>query len=137
MSSDVRIDPQRVDAPFLADVIALLVALPDDWVITCGWRDVAVEAAGYAKWIEDPSQPKYTNPTNSAHVGGNFPDGCARAVDVTLVRDGKDVWDYKDAGWRALVAAVLAHPRLHGLDSIGDTDHVEKLHWQRDKSVAA
>lgn len=136
MSANVtRIDLSLIDAGFLSDVEGLLSALPDDWYVTCGWRDGAIEKAGHDAWLADNTKPKFTDPSNSAHVGANFPDDKARAVDVTLVRDGVDVWDYADPSWRALVAAVQAHPRLHGLDSIGDTDHIEKLHWQRDKAA--
>jgi hypothetical protein len=136
-----RIDTSLVDSEFLADVEELLNQLPpagmdiEVWMVTCGWRDGAEEKAGHDAWLADPSKPKYTDPSNSAHVGANFPDGKARAVDVTLVRAGRDIWDYQDPSWRAFVAAVLAHPRLHGLDSIGDTDHAEKLHWQRDRTA--
>lgn len=134
MSADTsRVNTAEIEPDFLADVVALLVGLEDSFYVTCGWRDGATEAAGYAKWKADPTQPKFTDPSNSAHVGANFPDGKSRAVDVTLVRGAADIWDYQDPAWRALVAAVLAHPRLHGLDSIGDTDHIEQLHWQRDK----
>lgn len=137
MSADTsRVNTSEIEPHFLADVIALLVELPDSFYITCGNRGGATEEAGYAAWLADPSQPKFTNPANSAHVGANFPDGKSRAVDVTLVRGNEDVWDVNDEGWQTLIAAVLAHPRLHGLASIGDFDHVEKLHWQADKTPA-
>lgn len=137
MSADSsRVDISLIDAAFLEDVIALLADLEDSFVIVCGWRDGAVEKAGHDAWLADKSKPKFTDPSNSAHVGANFPDGRARAVDVTLVRGSHDVWDYNDAGWMALIAAVAAHPRLHSLVSIGDVDHIEKLHWQRDKTAA-
>ena len=134
MSAVVRVDETKVEPQVLADVVALLNAQPDAFVITCGWRDQATEQAGYLAWEADHTQPKFTDPSNSAHVGGNFPDGCARAVDVTLVRDGRDDWDYTDPAWRALVEAVKAHPRLHSLDEIGDTDHIEKVDWRADKA---
>lgn len=134
MSADSsRVDTSLIDADFLADVVALLADLPDAFYITAGWRDGATEKAGHDAWLADNTKPKYTNPDNSAHVGANFPDGKARAVDVTLVRGAQDIWEYNDAGWMALIAAVAAHPRLHSLVSIGDVDHIEKLHWQRDK----
>ena len=139
-SNTTRIDVTLVDANVLDDVENLLNALPDTWWITAGWRDGAVEAAGYAAYKADPDHaPEYTNPGNSAHVGANFPDGCARAVDVTLVRDGADVWDFTDPSWLAMRDAVRAHPRLHpGADfqppSKPDWPHIEKLHWQQDKT---
>ncbi len=125
MSCEWRADRSLVAEPFASDVTELLEADPGDWVITCGARDPAVEAAGYAKWLADPSQPKFTNPDNSAHC--KVP---AEAVDVTL-RDGStDNWDYQSEPWRRLVAAVLAAPRLHSLDHIGDTDHIEAVNWR-------
>jgi hypothetical protein len=134
-----RIDASLVDDGVMADLTALCALLADEWVFTCGWRDAAAEQAGYDKWLADHTQPKFTNPANSAHVGANFPDGKSRAIDVTLVREGKDIWPddpATDAGWAAFIAAVAAHPRLHGLSSIGDYDHAEKLDWQRDKGTA-
>jgi hypothetical protein len=143
VSATLRINASRVDPAFLADVVALLNAYTAGTniraFVTCGWRDRATEQAGYDAWKANPANPKYTNPDNSAHVGENFPDGKARAVDITLVVDGKDDWTPDHPAWQGLIAAVLAHPRLHGLADIGDYDHIEKLHWQRDKgsSVAA
>ena len=134
-----RVATQEIDADFLSDVLELITRLPatlGTFFITCGWRSQATELAGYHAWLADPTKPKYTNPANSAHVGGNFADGCARAVDVTLVRGGVDIWDVEDPGWQALLEAVRAHPRLHSLESIGDYDHIEKLHWQADKIAA-
>ncbi len=91
----IRIDTMLVDLQFMADVTAVLSAISDgtnnSWVVTCGWRDGAVEKAGHDAWLADPSKPKFTDPSNSAHVGANFPDGKARAVDVTLVVDGDGV----------------------------------------------
>lgn len=135
-----RVDTSTIDAGFLEDVVAVLTGLSDTWIITEGWRDGAREAALHAAYLADPAHaPKATDPSNSAHVGANFPDGCARAVDLTLVRDGKDVWEVddrnlQDPGWIALVDAIVAHPRLHSLATIGDYDHIEKLHWQHDKT---
>jgi hypothetical protein len=138
MTTKLRIDASRVDPVFLTDVVALLndytAGTTMQAVITCGWRDAVVEQAGHDAWLADPSKPKYTDPSNSAHVGDNFPDGLARAVDITLVVDGKDDWAPEHPAWQGLIAAVLAHPRLHGLATIGDYDHIEKLHWQRDKT---
>ena len=134
-----RINTSLVDAQFLEDIVQLLTAQPDMFVVTEGWRDGAREAALHAAYLADPAHaPKATDPSNSAHVGANFMDGCARAVDVTLVRAGKDVWEaddlhLQDPGWISLVAAIKAHPRLHSLASIGDYDHIEKLHWQQDR----
>lgn len=129
-----RVDATLIDPETFNWIVQLLDQQKDTFVLTCGWRDGAVEAAGYATWEADHTQPKFTDPSNSAHVGVNFADGKSRAIDVTLVRGGSDIWDVTDAGWVALIAAVAAHPYLHGLADIGDYDHIEKLHWQRDRS---
>ena len=127
MSANVtRVDTSLIDPEFLADVLALLNADPGEWVITTGWRDPAVEAAGYAAWQADHSKPKFTNPDNSAHC-------CtpALAVDVTLVKGDTDDWDYTDADWQRMVNAVIASPHLHSLGpSIGDWDHIERVNWR-------
>lgn len=131
-----RIDKSLVDAQMFNDLTQLCDGLADTFVFTCGWRSGSVEQAGYEKWLADPTQPKFTDPKNSAHVGTNFADGKSRAIDVTLIRGGHDVWDVTDAGWVAFIAAVKAHPRLHSLADIGDYDHVEKAGWRHDTIAA-
>lgn len=127
MSVEWRADRSLVAEPFATDVTTLLEADPGDWVVTCGARDRAVEAAGYAKWLADHSQPKYTNPDNSAHCV----QPKAQAVDVTLREGDGDNWDYTSEPWQRMVAAVKAAPRLHSLWSIGDWDHIEAVNWRR------
>lgn len=126
MPCEWRADRSLVAEPFATHVTTLLQNDPGDWVVTCGARDFATEAAGYARWLADPSQPKYTRPDNSAHC-------CvpALAVDITLRNGRSDDWDYHDAAWTRLVAAVRASPNLHSLVSIGDVDHIEAVGWRR------
>lgn len=120
-----RADRFMLDSVFADDIDQLLTVDPAMWIVICTGRDAAVEAAGYAKWLADHNQPKYTKPSNSAHC-------CvpARAVDAALVVDQHTIWDTKDANWQRLYAAILAHPRLHSGISFGDGDHIEQLHWQ-------
>ena len=95
-------------------------------MITTGARSYAVEKAGHDAWLADPTQPKFTNPDNSAHC-------CtpALAVDVTLRAGDKDDWNYEDADWQRMVNAVIASPHLHSLGpSIGDWDHVERSNFK-------
>jgi hypothetical protein len=115
-----------VAEPFATNVTALLAGDPGQWVITCGKRDRATELAGWRRFLADPTQPKFTNPDNSAHCA----DPHALAVDITLVSGAADDWDYRDAAWRRIVAAVDASEHLHSLDSIGDTDHIEQSNWR-------
>lgn len=122
-----KADRALVAEPFATDVDRLLAADPGCWYVTAGARDVATESAGYAAFLADPAHaPRYTDPLHSAHC-------CtpARAVDVTLVKDAHDDWAYDDPDWRRLVAKVQAHPRLHSLDAIGDTDHIEQVGWHQ------
>jgi hypothetical protein len=136
MSCIVKVDASLIDSGVYADVVALLKSRSEAWFITQGWRDQLTEQAGYNKFISDPvHNPKYTHPSNSAHVGANFPDGKSRAVDITLVIAGKDDWDYTHPAWQALIAQINAHPRLHSGVWFADPDHIEKVHWQRDKGI--
>lgn len=128
MSCTWRADRAQVAEPFASNVTALLTADSGDWVITCGARDPAVEAAGYAAYLADPTQPKFTNPDNSAHC-------CvpALAVDVTLRAGSTDDWNYDDADWQRMIAAVRASPSLHsGADfpPPPDQDHIEAVNWR-------
>lgn len=134
MACTSRVDESQIDIGFLVDIRGLLSSRPEEWYITGAWRNAATEQAGYDKWIADPSNnPKYTKPELSAHVGANFPDGKSRAVDVTLVIGGKDIWDYTHPSWQGLISDIADHPRLHSGANFNDPDHIEKYHWQRDK----
>jgi hypothetical protein len=128
-----EVDPQVAD-----DIDALLKQDPAFWVVTFGFRTRETQATLYRAfllWLEqhpDASPkdgPRAAPPGSSAHEGNGTP-GTAMAVDLTLVRNGKDIWTYTDPDWRRLVALVKAHPRLHSLDGIGDTDHVEAVNWK-------
>lgn len=126
MSCTWNVDRSLVAEPFASDVTELLTNDPADWFITCGARDPAMEAAGYAAWEADHSQPKFTDPSNSAHC-------CvpALAVDVTLVKDGQDDWTYTDDNWQRMIQAVRESPRLHSGADFGDEDHIEAVAWRR------
>ena len=125
-----RADATLLDMTFYADVNALLGADAATWIVTSTWRDKATQAAGRAAFLADPKHnPRYADPDTSAHCVTP-----ARAVDVTLVVNGQDEWDYADDNWRRLYATILAHPRLHSGISFGDGDHIEQLHW---KALAA
>lgn len=116
---------------FALDVDQLLMQDPAQWIVTYGFRTRDEQAALHARWLlwleenptADPSTgPRAAPPGMSAHEFG-------LAVDLILITNGKDDWRYKGEDWRRLVASVLASPRLHSLDSIGDTDHIEAVHW--------
>jgi hypothetical protein len=137
MSCTWRVDRSLVAEPFASDVTAILEADPGDWVVTCGARDPAVEAAGYAAYLAHPTTaPKFTDPANSAHC-------CvpALAVDVTLVVGDADDWTYTDAAWQRMIAAVRASPHCHsGADfpppNPPDQDHIEASNWRSLRVVA-
>jgi len=137
----LKVNGDQIDPGFLSDVVGLLDAYTAATnvraFITEGWRDRARQQALRDAFLADPDHaPRAADPSESAHVGANFPDDRARAVDVTLVVDGKDDWGYDHPAWQGLFAAIYAHPRLHSLHAIGDGDHIEKLHWQLDKTFA-
>jgi len=117
-----KVDRTLLREPFAGDVDALLEALPDDWYVTCGFRSSDEQKRLHDKFLA--GGPKATSPGNSAHEYG-------LAVDVTLVVDGRDVWDYETPEWDRMLAAVAAHPRLHSLcQSIGDCDHIQAVRWR-------
>ena len=128
MAVEWRADRSQVEEAFANDVMALLEADPGDWVVTCGARDRATEAAGYAAWLADPEHaPKFTDPDNSAHCT----QPKALAVDVTLRTGETDDWNYQDEAWQRMTRAVLASEHLHSLGpSIGDWDHIERYNWR-------
>lgn len=123
MSISWRVNRSLLDPAFAADVDELLAQDEGDWFVTYGFRTRAEQAALYAAHLA--GGPLAAPPGSSAHEVG-------RAVDVTLVENGVDQWDYQSPSWRRLVEKVKAYPRLHSLDDKGDTDHIEEVNW-RDK----
>lgn len=122
MSVVWKVDRSQLREPFASDVNDLLDADPSTWYVTQGFRSTAQQAALYQKHLD--GGPLAAPPGQSAHEAG-------LAVDLTLVRDGKDVWGYTDPDWRRIVEKVRAHPRLHSLDAYGDTDHIESVNWRK------
>jgi hypothetical protein len=116
-----RVDSTKLDKQFADDVDALLSDDPGNWVVTYGRRTREEQAALYAKYLK--GGPRAAPPGESAHEAGF-------AVDVTLVVGNHDDWNYKDSNWRRLVHRIHMHPRLHSLDDIGDTDHIEAVNWR-------
>ena len=125
-----KVDAGQIEPNFFQDVIDVLNAQPHDFYVHVGNRSRAEQQALHDKYLA--GGPKAASPEHSAHVGENFPDGLSRAVDVTLVIDGKDEWDYQNPAWQALVAAIDAHPRLHSGAHFADTDHIEKSGYRAD-----
>lgn len=116
-----KVDASQLNAQFAQDVVGLLQDDPANWFITYGFRTRDEQAALYAKYLQ--GGPLAAPPGHSAHEVG-------LAVDITLVRNGEDIWDYRDPDWRRLVYKVHMHPRLHSLDDHGDTDHIEAVNWR-------
>jgi D-alanyl-D-alanine dipeptidase len=121
MSVSWKVDRSLVNEQFANDVDKLLADDPDSWVVTQGFRTSTYQQALYDKYLK--GGPLAAPPGHSAHEKG-------LAVDVTLVRGGHDIWNYKDPAWRRLVHSVHMHPRLHSLDDHGDTDHIEAVNWR-------
>lgn len=124
------VDPLKLEPVFRQDVIELLTMTPVNWYVLYGYRSLAEQAALYDKYVK--GGPKAAPPGLSPHNYG-------LAVDV--VPDGDpDIpglqpdWNTTSAAWSDLLAAIKAHPRLHSGASFRDTDHVERLGWQRFKT---
>lgn len=117
-----RVDRGQLVEPFASDVDKLLGADSASWYVTSGYRSLDEQKRLHDLFLA--GGPKATAPGNSAHNYG-------LAVDVTLVKNGKDDWDYTDADWQRMVAAVQASPHLHSLGpAIGDWDHIEATVWR-------
>lgn len=116
-----KVDRSQLNQRFASDIDQLLLNDESNWYVTQGFRSSVYQQALYEKYLQ--GGPLAAPPGHSAHEVG-------LAVDVTLVRDGKDIWDYKDPAWRRLVEKVHMHPRLHSLDDHGDTDHIEAVNWR-------
>jgi hypothetical protein len=129
MSITWKVDRTLLKEPFATDVNDLLDADPGDWFVTCGFRDSAEQKRLHDLYLA--GGPKATAPGNSAHE-------CGLAVDVTLVKDGKDDWTYTDADWQRMVHVVVLSPHLHSLGpSIGDWDHIEAVNWRAIRDAVA
>lgn len=119
-----RADKSLLKQPFGDDVDALLRDDPDTWVVTYGYRSLALQAELYAKY--QAGGPRAAPPGKSAHNYG-------LAVDIVL--DGSPApgiqpdWNTSNPAWVRLFAAVDAHPRLHSGRSFNDADHIEAVHW--------
>lgn len=125
----------KLEPGFKADVDALLTADRSVWVVTYGRRTRDEQALLYANWLkwldENPKADPKTGPR--AAPPGLSAHECGLAVDFALLLGTKRNWAYASNDWRRIVAAIRAHPRLHSLDGIGDTDHAERVHWQEFK----
>lgn len=117
-----KVDRSQLNRLFAQDVHDLLSTDRGNWFVTYGHRTHDEQAVLYARYQAGGALA--APPGTSAHESG-------LAVDVTLIKDNRDDWNYADSDWRRLVAIVLAHPRLHSLDNIGDTDHIEAANWHR------
>lgn len=155
MNALYHVEADDIDPQLLADFNEVCnAATPDEqWVVTFGKRSYEEQSALHQKYLEGGNRA--VAPEKSAHVGDNFPDGKARAIDFARLVNGKLLWDYHpnpnlgqrghnpafgngeatNPPWAALIAAIRDHPRLHSLDHtpINDSDHVEKVAWQSDR----
>ena len=128
------VDSTKLEPEFRSDVDGLFSSLTYAYDVLEGYRSLERSAALYAAYLK--GGPKAAPPGKSAHNYG-------LAVDFALRRDpplpNLGVWDWTgtSSGWKAALAAIEAHPRLHSGVGFGDTDHVEKLNWKSYRSWAA
>lgn len=130
---------EGVDAALASDLEACLGALPGRYVAVEGHRSAERADALHAAFVSGEG-PRAALAADSAHC-------CtpAFAIDVQLenaadgavwypdMEPGEDPNAYQlrcPEGWRALWAAVWRAPRLHSLWTLGDGDHIERLHWR-------
>lgn len=128
-----RIDRAQLQPQFAADVDSICGPDTATWVATYGIRTYAEQDALYAKGRDADGNviDKAAVVTNAK--GGESPHNWGMAIDVTLVKEGKDDWDYAtDPDWQRLYAAIAAHPRLHsGIKfPVPDGDHIEVFNWK-------
>ena len=127
------VNRNAVDSILADDIDALLDPDPGQWVVTCGFRSQAQQAIEWQKGRDDEGFVVDRAAVVTDAKPGESPHNFGRAVDVTLIVDGHDVWAYQSSpDWQRLFAAVKAHPRLHsGINFPSqDGDHIEQLHWQ-------
>ena len=132
MSLVWQVDRSLVDPTVANDIDGLLTPSDFAWAVYYGFRTAADQAALYAQGRTAPgSIVTDAPPGRSAHEHG-------LAVDVCIVRDGRNTWNEMEPAWLWLWQAVRAHPRLHsGEDFPTDThgrvaadgDHIESTRW--------
>jgi len=130
-------DGHRVglEPEFADDCDSCVGALSWSYRVVFGVRSWALQARLHDAYAADPLHaPRAAPPEKSAHVRG-------LAIDLVLVVNGRDIWDYRHQGWIDLHAAIDKHPRLHGgwmfKSGPSDDDHVEKVNWQTFANWAA
>lgn len=118
---------QCVDDEFWIDVKTLLRNLPDTWRIYYVCRTCQEQARLYAQGRTTPGD------IVTDAKPGQTPHEFGLAVDVVLIVDGQEVWDYRHPAWNRLWAAVLASPTLHSGHNFPpkfiDNDHIQSLKW--------
>ena len=127
MIDKANVDVTKLDSFFWIDIYNLLNDSPYLWRLVYGFRSIALQAELYNKYLQDLLlDPKNANkaapPGKSAHNYG-------LAVDVVLVKDGKEIWNYLAPEWSWLWLKVKLHPRLHSGQTFGDPDHIQSLTW--------
>ena len=127
-----KVDRSLLKEPFASNVDALLSADPADWIVTSGYRSPDEQTALYAEGRDNQGNIVTPSAVVTNAKAGQSAHNAGLAVDVTLVKDGKDDWDVRDPDWQRMIAAVRAAPDLHsGADfPTPDTDHIEAYRWK-------
>lgn len=133
MSVTWRTDRSQLQHPFVDDLGALLASDAANWFVTGGFRSFADQDADFAKGRDAAGNVIEADAVITDARGGQSPHNYGFAGDLTLVVDGKDVWDYSDPNWQRLFGKIDAHPRLHsGIRfPIKDGPHVEAVRWKQ------
>lgn len=133
MINTTRVDMTQCPEPFRTDVQDLLSGDPATWVVTEAYRSPEQQAIDWQKGRDADGIVIDEVAVITNAKSGESPHNHALAVDVTLVVDGKDVWDYNDPSWLRLYAKIDAHPRLHSGIHFPekDGDHIEAVRWRQ------
>lgn len=122
-----RIRPAELEAEFYYDVRELLDKLPDNWVVTEGYRSMERSNNLFINYR------LHKGPR--AAPGGLSPHNYGMAIDVALDGDSfktglQAIWDITNPAWQRLVAAIWEHPRLRSGKWYSDWPHIERLRWK-------
>ena len=129
MSCKWEVDRTKLDPQLVEDVTNLFDEDPADWIVHYGFRSSADQERLWEQGRTTPG-PIVTNakPGHSPHEFG-------LAIDFHQLVDGKDSWNI-GADWKRIMAAVDAHPRLHGgwHFPTPDNDHIQSVEWYKKRA---
>lgn len=122
-----KIEIGKLDATFYNNVSAALTPGPYLWRIVFGFRSNLAQQILYEKYLKGGALA--APPGQSAHNYG-------LAVDVVLVINGVEQWNYLHPGWSWLWLVVLKSSGLHSGKVFNDPDHIQAVNWRLKRHAA-